>query len=202
MNLEAASSGVKLEPELAPKFPQVVQASPQLVAALKAEKTWEAGTDVCYALTKKDYEAIVKAQGPLPSVEVVEDDPRLKLLEKMVDDLSSPPLVPDHPTVCGAAGCIDCAPEPEPKPKPNYNHPNWPSPTTKRFAKHLAKHSGWHDPKTIKTHEDALEYIAKRAKITIETLLGYSIKQYQTSFEPWSLPGDPWAPRNYDAFIV
>jgi hypothetical protein len=35
--------GVKLEPELAPKFPQ---ASPQLVAALKAEKTWNDGIDV------------------------------------------------------------------------------------------------------------------------------------------------------------
>jgi len=219
LNLEAASSGVKVEPELAPKFPQVVQASPQLVAALKAEKTWEAGTDVCYVLTKKDYEAIVKAQGPLPSVEVVEDDVDLELLQKMVSAAplppsppSSPPLAPDYP-VCGVGGwlCYECAPEepePEPKPKPNYNHHFWPSPTTKRFAKHLAKLSGlrspWvsQDPKTIKTHEDALEYIAKRAKISVETLLGYSIKQYQTSFEPWSLPGEPWAPENPHAFVI
>jgi hypothetical protein len=205
-----ASEPVKLEPELAPKFPQVVQASPQLVAALKAEKTWNEGVDVCYALTKKDYEAMIKAQGPLPSVEVVEDDADLELLQKMVGAAplppsppSSPLLVPDHPTVCGAAGCYDCAPEePEPKPKPNYNHHFWPSPTTKRFAKHLAKHSGQTDPKTIKNHEDALEYIAKRAKISIETLLGYSIKQYQTAHEPWSLPGEPWAPENPEAFVI
>jgi hypothetical protein len=207
LNLEAASSGVKLEPELAPKFPQVVQASPQLVAALKAEKTWNEGVDVCYALTKKDYEAITKARQP---VEVVEDDVDLELLQKMVGAAPlppsppfSPPLAPDYPTVCGAAGCYDCAPEePEPKPKPNYNHHFWPSPTTKRFAKHLAKHSGQTDPKTIKTHEDALEYIAKRAKISIETLLGYSIKQYQTAHEPWSLPGEPWAAENPEAFII
>lgn len=75
---------------------------------------------------------------------------------------------------------------PEAKPKPNYNHPNWPSPITKRFAKHLAKHSTWH-PKTIKTHEDALEFIAKRANISVETLLTYPIKYYQTTCAPWTL---------------
>jgi len=200
--------GVKLEPELAPKFPQ---ASPQLVAALKAEKTWNDGIDVCYVLTKKDYEDTMKAKGPLPSVEVVEDDVDLELLKKMVGDAplppsppSSPPLAPDYP-VCGVGGwlCCECAPEePEPKPKPNYNHHFWPSPTTKRFAKHLAKHSGQTHPKTIKTHEDALNFIAKRAKISVETLLGYSIKQYQSSFEPWSLAGDPWSLPNSHYFQI
>ena len=93
----------------------------------------------------------------------------------------------DQPTVCGAAGCYDCpaaAAEPvaeaEAKPKPNYNHPNWPSPITKRFAKHLAKHSGKTDPKTIKTHQDALEYIAKRANVSVETLLKWTINHYWT----------------------
>ena len=122
----------------------------------------------------------------------------------------SPPVVPDQPTACGAAGCIDCPPlepvavaEAAPdttqvscvgfgKPKPNYNHPKWPSPITKRFAKHIANYAG-KDPKTIKTHEDALEYIAKRAKISVDTLLDYSIKQYQLTFEGWSLLGEPWA---------
>ena len=103
----------------------------------------------------------------------------------------------DQPTVCGATGCIDCPPAEAAKPKPNYNHPNWPSPMTKRFAKHLAKHSGlrspWHshDPKTIKTHEDALEYIAKRVNISVENLLGWTMKQYQTTYDPWTLVEGP-----------
>jgi hypothetical protein len=99
------------------------------------------------------------------------------------------PVAAQNPTpVC----CVGCG-----KPKPNYNHPNWPSPITKRFAKHLAKHSGlrspWHshDPKTIKTHEDALEYIAKRVNISVETLLGWTMKQYQTTYEPWTLVKGP-----------
>jgi|688.fasta_scaffold147513_1 hypothetical protein len=100
--------------------------------------------------------------------------------------------VADTTPVC----CVDfCAATG--KPKPNYNHPNWPSPITKRFAKHLAKHSGlrspWrrHDPKTIKTHEDALEYIAKRVNISVENLLGWTRKQYQTTYDPWTLVEGP-----------
>ncbi len=99
-----------------------------------------------------------------------------------------PASLPDTTPVC----CVDCG-----KPKPNYNHPNWPSPITKRFAKHLAKHSGlrspWrrHDPKTIKTHEDALEYIAKRVNISVENLLGWTRKQYQTTYDPWTLVEGP-----------
>jgi hypothetical protein len=96
-----------------------------------------------------------------------------------------PPIVPDQPKVCGAAGCIDCPPA-APEPKINYNHPNWPSPMTKRFAKHLATHSR-ENTKTIRTHQDALEYIAKRAKVSVETLLTYPIKHYQSAFEPWTL---------------
>ena len=154
---------------------------------------------MCMALTEEQYKEMFGADRPSPL----------------------PPIVPDEPKVCGTAGCIDCplaAPEPvagaqpEPvaaqkstpvccvdcgKPKPNYNHPNWPSPITKRFAKHLAKHSGlrspWHshDPKTIKTHEDALEYIAKRVNISVENLLGWTMKQYQTTYDPWTLVKGP-----------
>jgi hypothetical protein len=132
-----------------------------------------------------------------------------------------PPIVPDQAKVCGTAGCIDCpplesapvpvpvaapvaAPVPVPvpetthvccvgcgKPKPNYNHPNWPSPITKRFAKHLAKHSGQTDPKTIKTHEDALEYIAKRGNISVETLLQWTMKHFQSFSQPWTLVEGP-----------
>jgi hypothetical protein len=198
LNLQAASSGVKLEPEVAPRITQVVQASPELVAALKAEKTWNDGVDICYALTKKDYEDMIKAKGALPSVEVVEPDARLELLQKMVDCPS-----PDQLIECGAAGCYECPPvqtEPEPvhevkAKRPNYNHPNWPSPTTKRFAKHLAKYAQ-KDPKAIKTHEEALEFIAKRAKLSVETLLNMSLKAYQSAHEPWSLVQDPWSPPN------
>jgi hypothetical protein len=233
---------VKLEPELAPKFPQVVQASPQLVAALKAEKNWEAGTDVCYALTRKDYEDIMKAQGALPSVEVVEKDVDLDLLQKMVAaqplPLSPPPspllassspsspllasdYPADYPAVCRDGGwlCCECAPEeplaepveepvekpvaePVAKPKrPNYNHYFWPSPRTKRFAKHIAAHTGGR-PFTIKTHQDALEFIARRANLSVETILGMSMKQYQTDHEPWSLPGMPWDLQNPQAFYM
>jgi hypothetical protein len=125
----------------------------------------------------------------------------------------SPLLVPDEPKVCGTAGCIDCpplesvaAPVPVPvavaettrvscvgcgKPKPDYNHPNWPSPITKRFAKHLAKHSGRTDPKSIKTHEDALEYIAKRGNISVETLLQWTMKHFQSFSQPWTLVEGP-----------
>ena len=78
-------------------------------------------------------------------------------------------------------------------PKPNYNHPNWPSPITKRFAKHLAKHSGrpGQDPKTIKTHQDALEFIAKRANISVETLLQWTMKHFQSFSQPWTLVEGP-----------
>jgi hypothetical protein len=83
--------------------------------------------------------------------------------------------------------------EPAAKPKPNYNHPNWPSPITKRFAKHLAKHSGKTDPKSIKTHQDALEFIAKRGGISVETLLQWTMKHYQSFSEPWTLVKGPTA---------
>jgi hypothetical protein len=179
---------------LAPSRPCLLVESPSpLPGIVEAVPSTE---QLCMALTRAQAEEMDKAEAvpPLP--------------------LSPPPspiLVPDQPTECGAAGCIDCplaAPEPAAaaapkptavccmdcgKPKPNYNHPNWPSPITKRFAKHLAKHSGlrspWHshDPKTIKTHEDALEYIAKRVNISVENLLGWTMKQYQTTYDPWTL---------------
>jgi hypothetical protein len=86
-----------------------------------------------------------------------------------------------------AAPVPEAVAAPMTKPKPNYNHPNWPSPKTKRFAKHLAKHSGKIDPKTIKTHEDALEYIAKRSNISVETLLQWTMSHYQSFSQPWTL---------------
>ena len=166
---------------------QLVESSPSVLPGIvEAEPSTEG---MCMALTEAQYEEMFGADRPSPL----------------------PPIVPDEPKVCGTAGCIDCplaaepvaGVQPEPvagaqkpipvccvdcgKPKPDYNHPNWPSPITKRFAKHLAKHSGKTDPKTIKTHQDALEFIAKRANVSVETLLKWTINHYQSFSEPWTL---------------
>ena len=166
---------------------QLVESSPSVLPGIVEAEPCSSQTEgLCMALTGEQYEEMMKTEGapPLPP-----------------SPPDSPLLVADQPAACGAGGCIDCPPLAEPlaKPKPNYNHPNWPSPITKRFAKHLAKHSGlrspWHshDPKTIKTHEDALEYIAKRVNISVENLLGWTMKQYQTTYDPWTLVKGPTA---------
>jgi len=178
---------------VAPSRPCLLVESPAtaLPGLEEAEPSSSQTEGMCMALTKEQYK------------------------EMFGDDLAPPlpPIVPDEPKVCGTAGCIECpAAEPEPvpvaepaaeaarvccvgcgKPKPNYNHPNWPSPITKRFAKHLAKHSGrpGQDPKNIKTHEDALEYIANRGNISVETLLQWTMKHYQSFSEPWTLVEGP-----------
>jgi len=174
---------------LAPSRPCLLVESPStaLPGIVEAEPSTEG---MCMALTEEQYKEMFGADLP-------------------------PPIVPDEPKVCGTAGCIDC-PAVEPvavaeaapettrvccvgcgKPKPNYNHPNWPSPITKRFAKHLAKYSGlrspWQsdDPKSIRTHEDALEYIAKRVNISVETLLKWTMRHYQSFYVPWTLLEGP-----------
>ena len=132
----------------------------------------------------RDGAVVESASSPLPGL--VEAEPSTEGL------CCAWPIEEDQPRVCGAAGCIDCpAAEAAAKPKPNYNHQFWPSPMTKRFAKHIAKHSGKADPKTIKTHQDALEFIAKRANISVEQLLKWTINHYQTEFEPWTLAKGP-----------
>jgi len=174
-----------LRPLLAPSRPCLLVEGPS--TALPGLEEAEPSTEgMCKALTQEQYKEMFGA------------------------DLL-PPIVPDEPKVCGTAGCIDCpplesvaAPVPVPvpetvrvccvgcgKPKPDYNHPNWPSPITKRFAKHLAKHSGNTDPKSIKTHEDALEYIAKRGNISVETLLQWTMKHFQSFSQPWTLVEGP-----------
>jgi hypothetical protein len=125
----------------------------------------------CMALTKGQYQEMVIASAPLSSP-------------------PSPLLVPDQPTVCGAAGCYECpAAEPKAKPKPKYNHSFWPSPRTKRFARHIAANSGKIEPKTIKTHEDALQFLAQRANISVEYLLTIDLKTYQERYARWSIYG-------------
>jgi hypothetical protein len=195
-----------LRPLLAPSRPCLLVESPStaLPGIVEVEPSTEG---LCMALTKAQYEEMVKAAA-VPTLLAVPHECRghttsAGIRYKHASSMpctttpplpASPPpspiLVPDQPTECGAAGCIDCAPV-EAKPKPNYNHPNWPSPITKRFAKHLAKHSGKTDPKTIKTHEDALEYIAKRGNISVETLLQWTMKHYQSFSEPWTLVEGP-----------
>jgi hypothetical protein len=165
----------------------VESTSTVLPGIVEAEASSSQTEGLCAALTQEQYQQMMKTEGapPLPP-----------------SPPDSPLLVPDQPAACGAGGCIDCllaeplaepVAKPVAKPKPNYNHPNWPSPKTKRFAKHLAKHSGlrspWlsQDPKAIKTHQDALEYIAKRSNISVETLLQWTMSHYQSFSEPWTL---------------
>jgi hypothetical protein len=56
------------------------------------------------------------------------------------------------------------------KAKPDYKHPLWPSPRPKLFAKALGS--------KIKKHEEALEFLAQRAKITVEGLLKMDPETY------------------------
>jgi len=136
----------------------------------------------------------------LPPLEEEDKERAETFLKGLVGGAASSPLsglccawpiaeVEDQPTVCGAAGCIEC-PAAKPVAKTNYNHPNWPSPITKRFAKHLATHSG-QDPKAIRSHQDALEYIANRSNISVETLLQWTMKHYQSFSQPWTLVEGP-----------
>lgn len=161
---------------VAPSRPCLLVESPSTVlpGIVEAEASSSQTEGLCMALTEEQYQEMMKAEAKAAPA------------EPLSASVAAP--VPDTTPVC----CVDCG-----KPKPNYNHPNWPSPITKRFAKHLAKHSGlrspWrrHDPKTIKTHEDALEYIAKRVNISVENLLGWTRKQYQTTYVPWTLVEGP-----------
>ena len=184
---------------------QLVESSPSVLPGIvEAEPSTEG---LCMALTEEQYKEMFGADRPPPLPPIVPDEAKVCGTAGCIDcPVAAEPVAGAQPEpVAGAqpepvAGaqkpipvcCVDCG-----KPKPNYNHPNWPSPITKRFAKHLAKHSGlrspWHshDPKAIKTHEDALEFIAKRVNISVENLLGWTMKQYQTTYDPWTLVEGP-----------
>jgi hypothetical protein len=64
------------------------------------------------------------------------------------------------------------APAPAPKPRPDYNNKYWPSPRPKLFAKSCAPQL------KFRTHQDALEFLAERAKISVEDLLKMSPNTY------------------------
>jgi hypothetical protein len=195
-----------LRPLLAPSRPCLLVESPStaLPGIVEVEPSTEG---MCMALTGEQYEEMVKAAA-VPTLLAVPHECRghttpggvpykhaVSMPCTMTPPLpASPPpspiLVPDQPTECGVAGCIDCAPlEAKPKPKPDYKNPRWPSPKTKRFAKHIAKHTGKVDPKTIKTHQGALEFLANWPKISVEDLLKMEIRDYQKAYAPWSLDG-------------
>ena len=71
-----------------------------------------------------------------------------------------------HVGFCRSAPVLVAAPEA--KVKPDYNHKFWPSPRPKLFAKACAPEQ------KFTSHQDALEFLAKRAKITVADLLGMS----------------------------
>jgi len=65
------------------------------------------------------------------------------------------------------------------KPKrPDYNHANWPSPRAKQLANTILKPKG----KKIRKHEDALQFLADRAKITVTQLLTMSSGEYRQKY--------------------
>jgi hypothetical protein len=75
--------------------------------------------------------------------------------------------------------------------RPNFNHLFWPSPRTKRFAKHISERMSfrsYYEAPMIKTHQDALNYLARQAKISVEELLKINQHDYQVAHFPWSLP--------------
>jgi hypothetical protein len=179
---------------VAPSRPCVLVEGPPAVLSgiVEAEPSTEG---LCMALTGEQVQQMQQAEAAAqPSPGEAAPEPVAEAPPEPVAEAAPEPVAeaPPEPVAEAAPEPVAEAP-PEAKPKPNYNHPNWPSPITKRFAKHLAKHSGlrspWHrqDPKSIRTHEDALEFIAKRANISVETLLTYPMKYYQTGFAPWTL---------------
>ena len=151
----------------------VVESRPSVLPGLVEVEPSTEG--LCMALTEAQYQEMVKAEAEAQPEPVAGAQPEPVAGAQPEPVAGAKPEPPAAEPVAGA------------KPKPNYNHPNWPSPTTKRFAKHLAKHSGKTDPKTIKTHQDALEFIAKRANISVEQLLKWTINHYQSFSEPWTL---------------
>jgi hypothetical protein len=161
---------------VAPSRPCLLAESPPSVlpGIVEAEASFSQTEGLCMALTEEQYQEMVKAEAEAVAAAA---EPVAGAVPEPVAGAVPEPVAGAVPEP--VAGAV---PEPvaEAKPKPNYNHPNWPSPITKRFAKHLAKHSGKTDPKTIKTHQDALEFIAKRANVSVETLLKWTINHYWT----------------------
>jgi hypothetical protein len=66
--------------------------------------------------------------------------------------------------------------------RPDYRHPHWPSPRAKLFANELSVET------KFRKHEDALQFLASRASITVDALLKMSLQQYVKKHNGGRLP--------------
>ena len=135
---------------------------PLLYAA--AQKTHKEPEAVCRAMTEDAYQSMLKAKAATEASTPVLETPPEVILQPKTE-------------------------------RPDYNHKLWPSPRTKRIAKKICKRicdssDGSYDgicPKSIKTHQDALNYLAKHAKISVEDLLKISEDEYKRTYVKWSI---------------
>jgi hypothetical protein len=77
------------------------------------------------------------------------------------DDYDCPCCVDAQPH--GSKAKPEVKPEAQIHPKLNYNHRFWPSPRAKNIANHLNAN--------VRSHKDALRFLANRANLTLEALL-------------------------------
>ena len=69
------------------------------------------------------------------------------------------------------------------KVRPNYNHALWPSPRPRIFAQKCQKlYGSSFAPKIRFTHETAIQYLADRAKITVDAFLKMRPDEYNRKF--------------------
>lgn len=66
--------------------------------------------------------------------------------------------------------------------RPDYRHPHWPSPRAKLFANELSVET------KFRKHEDALQFLASRASITVDELLKMPLQQYVKKHNGGRLP--------------
>ena len=66
--------------------------------------------------------------------------------------------------------------------RPNYNHPQWPSPRAKLFANELSVET------KFRKHEDALQFLATRASMTVDQLLKMSLQDYVKKHNGGKIP--------------
>jgi len=76
----------------------------------------------------------------------------------------------------GAGSKPAAAPQHVKAARPDYKHPEWPSPRAKLFANELSVET------KFRKHEDALQFLATRASMTVEDLLKMSLKEYCRRF--------------------
>ena len=66
--------------------------------------------------------------------------------------------------------------------RPNYTHSEWPSPRAKLFANELSVET------KFRKHEDALQFLATRASMTVDQLLKMSLQDYVKKHNGGKLP--------------